>query len=123
LLYGYDEDSAEWLSGVAAMVALVKKINTQYGKIIDGIGSQTHLEAGGAGGVQAALTALSAAGTDVAITELDIKGAAPADYVKVVDACLNTSACVSISTWGVADVVGVLSLVGPQLYCTDRTAS
>lgn len=51
---------------------------------IDGIGSQSHLQAGGSSTVLAALTALAASGvSEVAITELDIVNAAASDYVTV----------------------------------------
>ena len=77
---------------MAGIVKLVKQLNGSGQKLVDGIGSQTHLsvciffvpvilrscplycandaitQAGGAGGVQAALTALAGAGVDVAIT-------------------------------------------------------
>jgi len=40
---------------------------------------------------------MASAGTDVAITELDIAGAAPGDYQKVVQACLALARCVGIT--------------------------
>lgn len=64
---------------------------------IDGVGTQMHLEAGGAGGAVAAITALAATGLDVAITELDIKNAAANDYTTVVNACLQQPRCVGIT--------------------------
>lgn len=62
-------------------------------------------QAGGAGGAQAALTALASTGLEVAITELDIAGGAANDYVTVLRACLNTAACEAITSWGVRDTV------------------
>lgn len=72
---------------------------------MDGIGTQTHIQAGGAGGVAGALASIAAAGVDAAITELDIVGAAPDDYVTVTNACVAQSACVGITSWGVSDKV------------------
>ncbi|KAF5379913.1 hypothetical protein D9757_007196 [Collybiopsis confluens] len=97
--YNLDSNNAK----VQGLVNLVKQVNSGGTKLIDGIGTQMHLSAGGAGGAQAALTALAGAGVEVAITELDIAGAAANDYTTVVKACLNTPACVSITSWGVSD--------------------
>ncbi|KAI0820669.1 glycoside hydrolase superfamily [Trametes gibbosa] len=88
------------LNGV---VNLVKKVNGGGTKLIDGIGTQAHLSAGGAGGFQAALQQLATANVEVAITELDIAGAAPNDYATVAKACIAVPSCVSVTSWGVRD--------------------
>ena len=74
------------------------------------------IKAGGVGGVQAALTALASTGCEVAITELDIVNAASSDYLTVLQACLNTPSCVSITTWGVSDANSWRSSSNPLLY-------
>ncbi|KAK7049402.1 hypothetical protein VNI00_006003 [Paramarasmius palmivorus] len=110
--YNLDSNNAK----VQGLVKLVNQVNGGGTKLIDGIGTQTHLSAGGAGGVQSALTALAATGCEVAITELDIAGASANDYTTVLRACLNTPACVSITSWGVADKDSWRASSNPLLF-------
>ncbi|CDO69458.1 Carbohydrate-Binding Module Family 1 / Glycoside Hydrolase Family 10 protein [Trametes cinnabarina] len=110
----YNLDSVN--AKVNGVVNLVKKVNGAGTQLIDGIGTQAHLNAGGAGGVQAALQQLATAGVEVAITELDIVGAAPNDYVTVVKACLAVPSCVSITSWGVRDPDSWRASSNPLLF-------
>lgn len=110
----YNLDSAN--AKVNGLVTLVKKLKGQ-GVQIDGIGTQAHLQQGGSGGVAAALSALAGAGVaEVAITELDIVNAPTADYTAVTKACLNLSACVGISVWGVRDTDSWRASSNPLLF-------
>ncbi|KAL1953814.1 hypothetical protein VTO42DRAFT_2141 [Malbranchea cinnamomea] len=71
---------------------------------IDGIGTQAHLQAGGAGGLGGAIDVLANSGVaEVAITELDIAGASPDDYVTAFSGCMGNAKCVGVTIWGVAD--------------------
>ncbi|KAH9936779.1 endo-1,4-beta-xylanase [Epithele typhae] len=104
LLYinDFNLDSAN--AKAKGLVNLVNTVNAN-GVVIDGIGTQTHLGAGGAGGVAAAIKLLASAKNvkEVAITELDIGQAGAADYTAVVNACLAETKCQSITLWGVRD--------------------
>ncbi|KAF9890799.1 hypothetical protein FE257_005369 [Aspergillus nanangensis] len=112
----YNLDSADYAK-TKGMVALVTKLLGE-GVPIDGIGSQSHLsEYFPSSGVEAALTALASTGVEeVAMTELDIKGAAAQDYVNAANACLNVPACVGITSWGVSDKDSWLSSDTPLLF-------
>lgn len=69
----------------------------------DGSGSQSNLNAGRASESAAALAVLAVSVSETAMTELDIAGAAPADYTQAVGACLNQPKCVGITIWVVRD--------------------
>lgn len=103
----YNLDIANYAKVTKGMVDHVNKWLSQ-GIPIDGIGTQAHLAGPGgwnpASGVPNALKALAASNVkEVAITELDIEGAAPNDYLTVMNACLQVSKCVGITVWGVSD--------------------
>ncbi|KAJ7078045.1 glycoside hydrolase superfamily [Mycena belliarum] len=109
--YNLDSNNAK----VKGIVNLVKSLNAN-GQLVDGIGTQAHLGAGGSANFQSALTALAGAGVDVAVTELDISGAPTADYQNVVKACLAVAQCVSITVWGVRDPDSWIASSTPLLF-------
>ncbi|QRV95620.1 endo-beta-1,4-xylanase [Ceratobasidium sp. AG-Ba] len=113
----YNLDNMGWAAPKVNGVANLVKSQRAAGVPIDGIGSQSHLGAGGAGGVQAALQTLVASGVpEVALTELDIVNAAASDYTTVVKACLSVSNCIGITTWGVSDNYSWVSSSNPLLF-------
>ena len=71
----------------------------------------------GAYKIKESLKALAAANvTEVAITELDITDAPPAEYEEVVTACYWVPTCVGITVWGVRDNESYRAAEHPLLF-------
>ncbi|GAB7354973.1 hypothetical protein MBLNU459_g5587t1 [Dothideomycetes sp. NU459] len=117
-LNDYNLDSPTYAK-TAGVLAYVRRWLAQ-GVPIDGIGSQSHLSAAGTfpdgSGSGAALAALCAVVSECAVTELDVKGASPAQYALVVDACLAVDNCVGITEWGVRDTDSWRASSTPLLF-------
>ncbi|WP_333778406.1 endo-1,4-beta-xylanase [Streptomyces sp. IBSBF 3136] len=96
-----------------ALYNLVKSLK-QQGVPIDGVGLQAHLILGQVPStLQQNIQRFADLGVDVAITELDVRMALPADSGKlaqqaadfrsVVAACVAVTRCVNLTVWGFAD--------------------
>ncbi|KIM23096.1 glycoside hydrolase family 10 protein [Serendipita vermifera MAFF 305830] len=94
------------VAGYAKTTAMISRVKSWKAANvpIDGIGSQSRLSAGGAGGCQGALTALASSGvSEVAMTELDIAGGSSSDWVTAVKACVMVPSCVGITIADTSD--------------------
>src|ERR1700712_4144183 len=100
------------------MIEKVKKWRAD-GVPIDGIGTQAHLQAGQAKDAKGALDALCAAAPECAVTELDIVGAKPEDYVTVAKACVAVKNCVGLTVWGIRDPDSWRKQNNPLLFDAD----
>lgn len=91
----YNLDSASY----AKTQGLANKVKQwlSEGVPIDGIGSQSHLQAGQRGTGDALAYLADTGVSEVAITELDIGGGAADDYVAAVQGCLDVEKCIGES--------------------------
>ncbi|KAL4955913.1 glycoside hydrolase superfamily [Aspergillus filifer] len=109
----YNLDSASYAK-TQAMASYVSQW-LAAGVPIDGIGSQGHY--------RITLSSLADSGvSEVAITELDIAGAAASDYLNLLNACLDEEKCVGISVWGVSDKDSWRSELTPLLFDSNYQA-
>ncbi len=113
----YNDYGAEWMNAKSdEILALAKRLRALG--LVDGVGFQSHFSAGwhpSEAELAANLARFSAAGLEVAVTELDVKMDSPsatldeklrseADiYGAVARACQAEPACKRVTTWGITD--------------------
>jgi GH35 family endo-1,4-beta-xylanase len=113
----YNDYGAEWMNAKSdAILALAKRLASAG--LIDGVGFQSHFTAGahpGEAELAANLARFSAAGLEVAVTELDVRmGLATSTlderlrseadiYGVVARVCQAEPACKRVTTWGITD--------------------
>jgi len=97
------------------MVSNVKKW-IAAGVPIDGIGAQAHLMAGEAKNVPASLALLCGAVPECSMTEVDLVGASPSEYVTAIKACVDIGNCVGVTVWGVRDSDSWRAASSPLLF-------
>ncbi|TID26475.1 glycoside hydrolase superfamily [Venturia nashicola] len=116
----YNLDSATY----PKTLSMIKKVTSwrAAGIPIDGIGSQSHLKSGQAKGVKAALSALCAAASECAITELDVEQAKADEYATAVKACVDVANCVGVTVWGVSDSDSWRKSTSPLLFDANFSA-
>ncbi|KDQ50860.1 glycoside hydrolase family 10 protein [Jaapia argillacea MUCL 33604] len=114
-LYIYSIDyNIEW-QGVKSDAMLSLAMNMTALGLLDGVGFESHFIVGETpGDIQQNMERFTAAGVEVAVTELDIRMPTPpteanimqqaTDYSTVATACKAVAKCVGITTWGITDM-------------------
>jgi endo-1,4-beta-xylanase len=100
----YNDYGADGVNGKStAIFNLAKKWQTN--KVpLDGIGLQAHLSSGlNQKSISDNIKRYGEIGLRISLTEIDIKNAKTADWVNLMNACLENFNCVSFVTWGMAD--------------------
>lgn len=100
----YNDYGADGVNGKStAMFNLAKKWQTN--KVpLDGIGLQAHLSTGlSQKSISDNIKRFGEIGLRISLTEIDIKNAKTADWVNLMNACLENFNCVSFVAWGMAD--------------------
>lgn len=112
--YNTDNWSAAKTQGVYNMVKDFKA----RGVPIDCVGFQSHFTGGSSipSNYQTTLSNFAALGVEVAITEADVTQASTTQYQAMTQACINVSACVGITVWGVRDSDSWRSSEAPLLF-------
>lgn len=100
----YNDYGAEGLNAKSNSIYNLAKRLVEAKAPIDGIGLQCHLSAGlNAKDISSNIKRLGELGLRVSMTEIDIKNGKTADWVNLMNACLENFNCVSFVTWGVDD--------------------
>ncbi len=115
----YDDYSIEdWSAAkTQAVYAMVRDFKAR-GVPIDCVSIEGHFTGGirVPSSLATTLASFAALGVDVALTQLDVTNADPAQYAAAVTACMSVPRCVGMTVWGVRDVDSWRSSESPLLF-------